>query len=723
MGNHDANTLPTVALESEESFLARLDAATIDTPGLLDILEGLREQGQVDQAESRAELLQDTLAERKLVDEALLVLHRRATWAAQAGRANGSWMQEALDVCGGIWDQKALIDEAGFDRNVQPVEALRRLRLLRSLREGVLCHDRTWGLGVVSRVDSFYKRVEIDFERKLGHQLSFAYAAETLELVDDDHLLVWKRRRPEELRARVQQDPAEVVRMAIRSFGPSTVTQLQAILTPGIVTDMDWKRFWDQARKGLKGDPHMVLPAGRNDALRIVDTVASREQEWFDGLARERDLGKVVALVEDLAGRRNRPELAPGQLAIVRERVAFTVKGAGARDLGTLARVTMAAQALGIHDALDAAQAGAFHEPRIFVETMRQLPAKQSRAFLRYLEGLHAERTARLLLDLLPTLEIGTLNEALAYLLDTGREADCAAVFKERFDNRAPSLEMLSWLGRYMEKREAWKLGPMGTVAGFMLDALEQDASGERLKAQNQLRERFARADWLKDLLAGMERKETEQMLMRVKDSPAWPALDRQFILAQIVKLDPDLAPLLASRPAKSEGAARGPVTSERSFRERQTQLDRIVNVEIPKVAKDIAIARSYGDLRENFEYKAAKEAQTILFHRRDELMAQLRQVTPTDFKGFPSDKAGAATTATLEYTDGRRETYHILGEWDGDTTLGIISLNSRMAQALVGHVPGDELTVPAEHGETTCRLVELTPLPDTIRDWIAGRI
>jgi transcription elongation GreA/GreB family factor len=720
MANDMSDSTTGEVAQGEEWFLAQVERPSIDTASLLQALEVLRVRGQGEAAESRAELLQDMLVERKQTDAALEVLQRRAQWAAAARRTDGEWLQEALDVCGSLWDQKALVEESGFDKNVPPPEAIRRLRLLRALREGVLCHDRTWGLGVVTRVDHFYKRVEVDFERRLGHQLSLGYAAETLELVGDDHLMVWKKRRPDELKALVQNDPAEVVRMVLRSFGPTSVSQLQALLAQGVVPEADWKRFWDAARKGLKKDPHVVVPSGRTEPLRLIDTSGSRESEWFDNLGRERDLPKLINLLEELAGR-SQLKLNELQAATVRDRVAFTAKGAWSDDHGTVARVIMAAAALGVADAVPPERSEVFFRPSIFMETMRQLPSRQSRSFLRFLGARDAERTRKLQLDLLARMEIGVLNEALSYLLETGAEAEVAQLFKQAYDSRAPTLEMLSWLSRFMEKREAWNLGHAGLTASFMLDVLEQEASGERLKAQNQLREKFAKPEWLKDLMGRMERKDTEQMLMRIKDSPAWPTLDRQSILAHMVKLDGTLAPLLASKINKSE-AVRGPVTSERSFRERQIQLDKIINIEIPKVAKDIAIARSYGDLRENFEFKAAKEAQSILFHRRDELMKQLRQVTPTDFKDFTADKAGIATTLTVEYADGRREQYHVLGEWDSDTSLGIISSTSRMAQALAGHVPGDEIVVPADHGEERCRLVDVKALPDEIRDWIAGR-
>lgn len=707
---------------TEEWFLAEVALQPVPVAELMASLEDLRAHGKNELAETWAEMLQDTLAERKLQDEALSVLETRIRWAAAAGRPGKGWLQEAMDVCGTTWDQKAFLDEAGFEKSIPPAESVRRLRLLRALKEGVLCYDRTWGLGVVRRVDGFYKRVEIDFEHKLGHQLSLAYAAETLQILKEDHLLAWKRNRAEELNRLFANKPGEVVRMALRSFGPLNVTQLQAALVPTLLKEVDWKKFWERARRDLKSDSSVIMPATRTDTIRILESATSREDEWFSRLSRELKLEEILDAVEELSGREPVPALEGKRRAIVKDRLAYAMHGSLRDDPGMRARLLMAAQDLGLLEDLGGRKnLDEFLGLIILENTLRQLPSRLNRKFLRFLAEAEGDRVIEILKRILPKCEISILNEATAYLLDIRRDDLVAAIFKAAFATRMPSIEILNWVGRYPEKWEEWKLAPAAATMQFMLEALESDANGQRLKAQNQLRERFSKADWIKDWMNRLEPEEVEKLLLRIKDSRAWPALDRQPVLANMVKLRPELAPLLASKQTKSENAGRGPVTSTRMFRERQQQLDRIVNAEIPRVAKDIAVARSYGDLRENFEYKAAKEAQSILFHRRDELMRQLQLVTPTDFKDFPSEKAGIATTVVIEYEGGRREQYHILGEWDSDTERGIISSTSRMAMALIGRQVGDQLVVPSEQGDVKCRLVEVMPLAEEIKIWAQG--
>jgi len=305
-------------------------------------------------------------------------------------------------------------------------------------------------------------------------------------------------------------------------------------------------------------------------------------------------------------------------------------------------------------------------------------------------------------------------------LMENGKERTVADIFRAAVETRAPGVEVLSWLSRNMDKVAAWNLGPMNLILNFMVDEIENTYSGDELKAQNQLKERWSKSDWMKSAMGQLEPAHREVLVMRVKNSSGWAVLDKQSQLAVMVKLHPELEALMAAAAREEqEDKPKGPLTSVRSYEERKEQLQRIINFEIPKVAKEIAVAREYGDLRENFEYKAAKDAQALLFRRRDEIGAMLAKVTPSDFKDMPAEKAGLATTVEVRYGDGRTEEFHLLGEWDTDPTLRIISSNSRMAQVLSGHVAGDSLMVPTEDGEETCTIAAVKPLPEHIRMWI----
>ena len=159
------------------------------------------------------------------------------------------------------------------------------------------------------------------------------------------------------------------------------------------------------------------------------------------------------------------------------------------------------------------------------------------------------------------------------------------------------------------------------------------------------------------------------------------------------------------------------PFTSSRSYAERQKQLERIMTVEIPENSKEIEVARSYGDLRENAEFKYAKERQGLLMAQGAQLAADLERVKPSDFANVPLDEAAMGTGVQLRYPDGAEEIFYILGAWDQSEALSIISSQTALAKALIGHRAGEHVSIPA--GE--CEVAAILPLSDGVRAWIAG--
>ncbi len=697
----------------EAWFLAELDRSKLNADALIEKLKELRDEGSGEAAEQHAALLQDALSEKKQKDEALRVLELRSSWAEARKQKLVSWPGEALDILGAGWEEKTLVDQAGAEMNVNPREGIRRLRVLRSMQPDALCFDKTWGLGVVLKIDYFNKKVDIDFERKLGHQLGLAYASQTLQMVDEDHILVWKRRKPKDLAELIAKNPAEVVRMALRSFGPITVGDLQQRLSAGIVGEAQWKPFWDTARKELKKDPKFVIPKSRNENLQLVVQAQSQDEAWFHTFTGCRELDRLAQMMEELADRQKGQPLSKTQADAFNDRLAFAVKGCGQKHLGIHARAVMAASAVGV-----AASAAPFMHGSTMVETLKQLSAKHSRAFLKYLGGINVTGVRDLLMRLLASLDVGSLNEVVNYFCESGNEDAIAGFFRNSFDNRGATVEQLSWIARNLDKREVWSLAPAYPMVNMMVDQLEGEYSGDKLKAQNQLRERLSKPDWLRDVFAEMDPDQRMKAFVRLKDSKRWDALDKQSVLAALIKLYPEFEQLMV---AKQTAATRTLITSIRSYRERQDLLQKIVNVELPRIARDIGLARSYGDLRENAEYKAAKENQLVTLRRRDELHNMLSRVKPTDFSEFTPTVAGIATTVEIRYDGGKQERYHILGEWDGDTTRNIISCTSKMAQSIEGKKTGDRITVPTEQGSTDVEILSVSPLSEEIRTWVKG--
>ena len=719
----EQNLSPSDPSQHEEWFLGQLEKLPDVVPALLDFLDTQAAQGCLEQADPWSELLLDELVGRGILAPAVECVRRRAMWWVGAADKRALWMKLAQRALSSARELQGLVAHAGFDAPVPVAECFRRLNLLLALKPGLLCLDKTWGFGMVQRVDVFYGRVTIDFEKKRGHEMALAYVAEALQLPAADHLMVLRHQQPDELKAMAQNDAAEVVRRALRSFGLLTAEALQKRLVPDIVAEADWKRFWDSARKGLKQDPLVKLPAKRTDLIQLLEKAHAYDADWFAVFAKERHVQPILDHSDDLIAAGKEVTWNDATRALAADRLAFAAKGAGVRHPAQLARLLMNADALGLvlPPQAHVPTPAVFLESKLLIATLHDLPVRLAAPFLDWLATKDAARAAELLLAVLPQLELSALTEAMELLLKGDRAETAAQVFRASVAKQNAEVEFLLWLFRHPDQLNAWVPDSWPVLAGLVLTELEKDYAGERLRAQNQLRGLVEVEDWVRVALALMSGVQRRDFLERVKKAPNWAELDRRSAMGCIVKLYPELASVLANKPEAAAAPARPAVTARRSYRARQLQFEKITNVEIPRIAREIGVARSYGDLRENFEYKAAKEMQTVLLRRQAELEDMLSKVQPSDFRDLSYDRAGLGTCITLQHADGHRETFNILGEWDRDEALGIISCNSQLARAVEGKRAGETVRVPAQSGEVDCLLAEVGDLSEAIKAWISS--
>ncbi len=643
---------------TEDQFLQRLTAHDMNLAGLIGELDRLANAGAIAQAESFAQLLEDTLAEQGRTDDALATLQARAAWRDTDAAGRERLRERAAALIGEDRARRALTAHAGFDKAIPLPEAVRRLRRLLQLREGGLCHDRTWGAGVIRRLDALYGRVEINFENKTAHQMTFAYAAETLTLLPPEHLLARVLTDREALTRRAQENPAELVAQALHDLGPLTVDQLREQLSPRLIAESDWKTFWDTARKALKNHPHVHLPARRSEPLLWQAEGDRFGDPWFARLAHERDMDRLMEQMEDFAAAQAAGGASNSSRMV--ERLEFIARGAsGGRRPDLLARARLCAADLGVcPPALNHPPADDPWDTDQWEATFRRLPVRKLERYLVFLDSRDAQRTQEGLLGTLARLDLGPFSAAIELLRSHGREQECIERLRGWMARQEIGVVALAWLFRHPDLAAEWKIASPADMGRRALDLAEEGYSGELLKAQKQLKERFGRPEMLRDILADMTHSQRGDFIARLRRSPGWPPLDRQAMLGLLVRLCPEYEPLVAvdtdaPAPQAPASAARLP-TSLRSHRECQAQLKRLVEVDIPKNSREIGHARGYGDLSENFEYKAAKDMQAILMRRRAELEQQLRETQPTDFSDVAADRVVPGIGVELRRSDGR---------------------------------------------------------------------
>lgn len=127
-----------------------------------------------------------------------------------------------------------------------------------------------------------------------------------------------------------------------------------------------------------------------------------------------------------------------------------------------------------------------------------------------------------------------------------------------------------------------------------------------------------------------------------------------------------------------------------------------------PRVIQAIAEARGHGDLKENAEYHAAKEEQGFIEARiRDleSLLANAEVIDISRLKGTARVVFGA-TVSLIDEADGKASRYQIVGEYEADMKLGLISITSPLARALIGKEVGDVASFVVPAGEKNLEIV-----------------
>ena len=130
--------------------------------------------------------------------------------------------------------------------------------------------------------------------------------------------------------------------------------------------------------------------------------------------------------------------------------------------------------------------------------------------------------------------------------------------------------------------------------------------------------------------------------------------------------------------------------TTDEGYRKIKDRIEQIGTVETVENAKEIELARSHGDLRENSEYKFALEKRSRLQSELKFLSEQIKHMRVLAKEDINTDYVNVGTVVELENPKGERTTYTLLGPWDADPEQNVLSFQSKIAKDLLGLALGD---------------------------------
>lgn len=150
------------------------------------------------------------------------------------------------------------------------------------------------------------------------------------------------------------------------------------------------------------------------------------------------------------------------------------------------------------------------------------------------------------------------------------------------------------------------------------------------------------------------------------------------------------------------------PIT-QGGFTALEDELKDLKSIQRPNVIAAIAEAREHGDLSENAEYHAAREQQSFIEGRIQELEAVIGRAQVIDVAGLSGDdvKFGATVTIVDEDTD-EEKSFQIVGDYESDSEAGKLSISAPIAKALIGKAVGDSVNVKTPKGVATYEILDI---------------
>src|SRR5436853_362050 len=169
------------------------------------------------------------------------------------------------------------------------------------LKPGAFCLHKSWGFGRVAEWNLLLNQIVIDFIGKKGHPMQLQYAAENLEVIPPEHFLARKAIDIAAMKKLAKDDAVAVVRNILESLeGRATAQQISEWMIPDLFTDVEWKRWWDSARKQMKTSGVFSIPAKKTDPIQMRAEGVSQSDELISAFENARQPKQQLVALEEI---------------------------------------------------------------------------------------------------------------------------------------------------------------------------------------------------------------------------------------------------------------------------------------------------------------------------------------------------------------------------------------------------------------------------------------
>lgn len=582
--------------------------------------------------------------------------------------------------------------------------AIRNFELLTHFQKGnFVYHTAGWGTGEILEVSLVREEVSIEFEYVMGPQyLSFEKAFRTLVLLPKEHFYSRRFGNPDALEKEARENPGEIIKLLLKDLGPKTASEIKEELCDLVIPAEDWNRWWQTARTKIKKDTKIASPKELKDPFVLRTEDVPHEVSLHKALEKKPGVHATIQMVYNFI--RDFPETLKNQE--FRASLELRLKDVLAEEqvdesqrlqiLFFLDDLNVATAAQEIQKLIAEAKMAADLVRSIQIMSFQKKTLIQARKIRKDWKELY--------LDLLFTVESNLLRDFLLTELDHPEtKEELKKILNSLLIHPLSYPDVFVW---YFQKIIQPKSTlPFANASGknaffegilILLDHLEKKPQYRDLSKKILSLLTADRYKIVRDILQHSSEEEVKEYLLLATKCSILTDHDIKILHSLAEVAHPSLARLRQDReaPPKEESIF---WTTQQGHLRTQQRIQQIATIETVQNAKEIETARAHGDLRENAEFKAALE-------RRDRLQAELKFLSDQisnarilSAHDVTIDEVGIGCVVHCQGSNGEQIRYTLLGPWDADPEMHILSFQSKLAQSMKGKTIGETFEFQGE--------------------------
>ena len=572
------------------------------------------------------------------------------------------------------------------------------------MQPGTYCVHRSWGFGKIVDYDATEKRLILDFEEgKKGHSMDPAFCVGKLEILPENHILVESRTDPDAIQELIKRKPVELIIRILSQSPNRTVSSIEIERQLGFLMDTaKARKWWTATKKALVKDPRIAVPSKKTDPYELREEPVTPEEEIMEDFYATQQSKQKILLAERLFALSNdKSELKkylPDVLKTLTDAIIETrILSQAERLHGVWVRNDLARDThTDVESLLPTSASIILESEEDLIKLAQELPAAYYQRFLDLLTRVYPDKWEDIVITLVRHSEGKFTNECTQFLVDRKKQDLLAKSLDRWLNDQTIRGPILLWM---LKNRTSRKYG--GMIQPFVnprfLKAIFFAIDFESL--QNASTRRIPLADAVIDdetlvpeILSDATEETARDLAQTLMLNQGFEDLTKKSLLVRFIRVFPSIQGLVADRESSSsDNKDASLLVSQESLDEKKNEYEDLITRKIPENKKAIEVAREHGDLRENAEYKMAREDQTTLMARKAQLEVDFARVRVTDFSDAVEDEISVGSVVVLA-SGKQSQTYSILGAWDSDPESNIISYKTPLAQNLIGSRAGDKV-------------------------------